>query len=227
MNAGFNAATDIFSLGADWKVKSSDENASVSTAECQNRYADVTARDQYGAKIAPTATYELAADVTSLPDLGTVVTINSKKVAIQRMVLRSSNGQFPTLEVTGAQIDDAATAAVRTYSCGTIALSPRKIAQDALGWLGGTTPDTLTDATFTFEVDVSQSEPKGVIAAHDVTNGRVEAAYVHTSGTGAAPTVPSVSGTKVVSAPATKSSPENDYVTYSFSITDSLTGTDA
>ena len=32
-NAGFNAATDIFSMGNDWGVRSSNENRSGSTAE--------------------------------------------------------------------------------------------------------------------------------------------------------------------------------------------------
>ena len=225
-NAGFNAATDIFSMGANWKVKTSNMNASVSTAECPNRYDDVTHRDQYGERIAPTATYELAAAVTSLPALGSIVTIESKKVAISQLVVRTSHGQFPTLEVTGVQVQNSATA-VRTYSCGTIALAPRKMAQDILKWLGNSTPDTLTEAVFTFSANVMPSEPKGEIVNHDVTNGRCEASYTHTSGTAAAPTVPTVTGSKVVSAPSSKSSPENDYVTFAFSITDSLTGTDA
>lgn len=225
-NAGFNAATDIFGLGESWKVKTCDLNASVNTAECPNRFDDVTARDQYGERTAPTATYELAAAVTTLPALGSLVTIDGKKVAIAQMTVRTAHGQYPTLEVTGAQVQSGAAKSVRTYACGTVALVPRKHAQDILKWLGNATPDTLTEATFTFSADVTPSEPKGEIVNHDVSNGRCEASYTHTSGTGAAPTVPTVTGSKVVSAPSSKASPENDYVTYAFSITDTLTGTD-
>lgn len=225
-NAGFNAATDIFSMGANWKVKTSSMNASVNTGECPNRYDDVTHRDQYGQKIAPTATYELAAAVTSLPALGSIVTIDTKKVAIQRLAVRTAHGQFPTLEVTGVEVESGATAK-RTYACGTIALEPRRRAQDILGLLGSSTPDTMTEANFTFEADVQPSEPKGEIVNHDVTNGRYEAEYTHTSGTGTPPSSPTVSGTQVVSAPISKTSPENDYTTFGYTIIDSLTGTDA
>lgn len=225
-NAGFNAATDIFNLGANWKVKSCNLNASVSTAECYNRFDDVTARDQYGEKIAPTATYELAGSVTSLPALGSIVTIDAKKCAISQMVVRTAHGQYPQLEISAVQVEDGATGSVRTYACGTVAIQPRKHAQDILKWLDNTTPDTLTEATFTFSANVLASEPQGVIVNHDVSDGRCEAAYTHTSGTGTAPAVPSVSGSRVVSAPSSKSSPENDYVTYSFAITDTLTGAD-
>ena len=194
-------------------MKSCNLNASVSTAECYNRFDDVTARDQYGEKIAPTATYELAGSVTSLPALGSIVTIDAKKCAISQMVVRTAHGQYPQLEISAVQVEDGATGS-------------RKHAQDILKWLDNTTPDTLTEATFTFSANVLASEPQGVIVNHDVSDGRCEAAYTHTSGTGTAPAVPSVSGSRVVSAPSSKSSPENDYVTYSFAITDTLTGAD-
>lgn len=225
-NAGFNAATDIFSMGAKWKVKNSSLNGSVSTAECPNRYNDVTHRDQYGEKIAPTATYECVDDVDELPDIGSIVTIDSKKVAIQKIVVTTAKGAAPTADVTGVQVQSGATE-VRTYSCGTVAISPRHRAQDVTGDLGNSTPDTLTGATFTFEANVQPSEPKGEIVNHDVSNGRYEAAYTFTSGTGTPPSAPTVSGSKVVSGPVTPVHPENDYVTYSLSVTDSLTGTDA
>lgn len=225
-NAGFNAATDIFSLGENWKVKDCNLNASVNTAECYNRFDDVTHRDQYGEKIAPTATYEIAAGAKSLPALGSLVTIDGKQVAISQIVVRTAHGQYPTMEVSGVQVQSGASKAVRTYDCGTVAIQPRKHAQDILKWLGDSTPDTLTEATFTFSANVLTSEPQGVIVNHDVSDGRCEAQYTHTSGTGTAPTVPAVSGSKVVSSPSSKSSPENDYVTYAFSITDTLTGTD-
>ena len=225
-NAGFNAATDIFEMGANWKVKNSDDNGSVETAECPNRYNDVTHRDQFGQRIAPSATYELVDDVTSLPAIGSIVTISSKKVAIQRIRVSTGAGQVPTAEVSGVQVEDEATAK-RTYSCGTIALSPRHRAQDILGLLGAITPDTLTEANVTFEATVQPSEPKGEIVNHDVFGGRYEAEFTHTSGTAASITAPTASGTKVVSAPVSDSHPENDYIVTTYSVTDSLTGTDA
>lgn len=225
-NNGFNAATDIFSMGASWKVKSSDTNASGSVAECPNAVGDTTHRDAYGQRIAPAAEYTLAADVTSLPALGTVVTIETKKVMISQIVVKTAKGSAPTASVSGVQVNDSATTR-RTYSCGTIALSARHKAQDILGLLGETTPDTLTESTFTFSITPSLADPKGEIANNDCADGKVVAQFTHTSGTGAAISAPDVSGaTKVVSDPVSRTSPENDYVTVSYSVTDSLTGSE-
>lgn len=226
-NAGFNAATDIYSMGADWKVQSNSMNASGSVAECPNALNDITHRDAYGVRIAPSAEYTLIADVEELPDLGSIVTVDGKKVMITQISIKTSKGAAPTASVSGVEVQAGATAK-RTYSCGEINLTARHRAQDILGLLGQTTPATLTESTFTFSVQPSLAEPQGAIYNCDCGDGRVVAQYTHTSGTGAAISAPTVSGTaQVVSEPVSKTSPENDYVTVSYAVTDSLTGTEA
>ena len=226
-NAGFNAATDIFSMGADWGVRSANENRSGSTAECPNSLGDITHRDQYADRVAPSAEYVLEDDVDELPDLGTVVPIGNNKVAINSITVKTSKGAAPTASVSGVQVSSDATTK-RTYSCGEIALSARHRAQDILGLLGSSTPPTLTEATFTFTCDITLADPKGSIANFDVSNGKVVASYTHTTGDGTTVSAPSVTGnTKVVSAPVSKDSPENDYTTTTYAVTDTLTGTDA
>ena len=229
-NAGFNAATDIFGMGANWKVGSSNDNASGSVAECPNSNGDRTHRDPYAQRIAPSAEYVLKANVTSLPALGSIVTVNTKKVMLTRIVVKTAQGAAPTASVSGVEVESGATAK-RTYACGTIALTARHRAQDILKMHGSNAnslPATCTEATFTFEIDATLADPKGTIEASDCSNGRVTAQFTHTSGTGAAISAPAVSGTtKVVSEPVSKTSPENDYVTVTYSLLDSLTGTDA
>ena len=223
-NNGFNAATDIFSMGAKWKVKSNDTNASGSVAECPNAVGDTTHRDAYGKRIAPSAEYTCVDDVDELPDLGTILTIETKKVMISQIVIKTAKGSAPTASVSGVQVEDGATTG-RTYSCGEIALSARHKAQDILGMLGENTPDTLTESTFTFSITPSLADPKGTVEASDCADGKVVAQFTHTSGTGEAISAPAVSGTtKVVSDPVSKTSPENDYVTVTYSVTDSLVG---
>lgn len=223
MNAGFNASTDIFSMGSAWKVKSCNIGKSASVAECPNNMADITHRDVYAERIAPSAEYELVQDVTELPALGTVVTIDGKKVAINSISIKTSKGAAVTASVSGVQVADNATTK-RTYGCGTIALTCRHRAQDIIG---STTPATLTDATFAYTADVTVSEPKGVIENHDVSNGKLVASYTHTCGDGTEPTPATPTGTAaVVSQPVTKSSPENDYITTEYAVTKSLTGTE-
>lgn len=226
-NAGFNAATDLFSLGSSWKVKSCNINKSASTAECPNALGDITHRDAYGERIAPGAEYELVADVTSLPDPGSVVTIDTKKVAISSMTLKTTKGAPVTLSVAGVQVTDSATTK-RSYSCGTLAISARHRAQDVLGLLGTTMPTTVTESTVTFTADVSVSEPQGNIENFDVANGKVVATFTHTIGDSTTVTAPTVSGNDaVVSQPVTKTSPENDYTTVEYAVTKSLTGSEA
>jgi len=227
-NAGFNAATDLFNMGSSWKVKSSNLNKSASAAECPDSQGDITHRDAYGEKIAPTAEYELGAtDVTSLPPLGTVVSVGTAKVAIASIAIKTTKGAPVTATVTGVQVQAAATTK-RTYACGTVNIAARHKAQDILGLLGQTCPATLTDATVTFSADVTVAEPQGDIVNHDVSNGKVVASFTHTSGDGAAIAAPTVTGNDaVVSQPVTTTSPENDYVTTEYGVTKSLTGTDA
>ena len=224
-NAGFNAATDIFNLGAAWKVKSNDLNATVNTAECPNYLGDITARDQYGEQIAPTAEYECASASATLPALGTVVDVDGKKVAISRIVVNTRVGSAPTVQVSGVQVESGAKT-LRTYALPKLTFSTRHRAQDITGDLGTTVPATLTSGQFTFEANITRAEPKGEITASDVSNGRYEAQYTHTVGDGTAISAPNVTGAKVVSAPVSKSSPENDYTTYTYSVSGSLTGTE-
>ena len=227
-NAGFNAATDIFGMGEEWGVRSTNDNASGSTAECPNSDGDITHRDQYGNRIAPSADYVLEADVDELPDLGTVVAVGSKKVAIKTITIKTIKGVAASASVNGVEVPATATTG-RTYSCGEISLSARHRAQDILGWLGQTTPKTLTEATFTFSCDITLADPKGVIENFDVSNGKVVAQYVHTVGDNTAVSAPTITGstTKVVSDPVSKDSPENDYTTTTYSITDSLAGAES
>lgn len=225
-NAGFNAATDIFGLGENWKVKSATLNASGSTAECKNSLGDVTHRDHYGDRIAPSAEYEIAGEVTSLPALGKVIDVDGRKVCLSQITITTRAGAAATVSVSGVQVEDGATT-LRTYACPGVKITTRHRAQDATGDLGATAPATLTEATFTFQVDVTLAEPKGEICASDVSNGRYEASYTHAVGDATEIAAPECTGSKVVSSPVSKSSPENDYVTYSYSVTDTLTGTDA
>lgn len=227
MADGFNASTDIFNFGANWKVRSSNENKSASVAECQNCFGDVTHRDKYAERIAPTADYVLGADVTSIPSLGTVVDVGGKKVAINSITINTSRGAAVSASVSGVQVSDGATTG-RTYACGVSAISARHRAQDILGLLGETMPETVTEASFAFSCDVTPAEPKGEIVNFDVSNGRVVASYTHTVGDGSTVAAPAVTGNaKVVSSPASKSCPENDYTQTTYSITNSLVGTDA
>lgn len=225
-NAGFNTATDLFNMGSAWEVKSSNINPSNSVAGAPNFIGDITHRDAYGERIAPSAEYVLVDDTDKLPALGTVVTIDGKKVAISSISVKTSKGEAPTATVTGTQVEDDAPT-VRTYSCGDITLSARHRAQDIVGYHGSFMPSTINSSTFNFTCDVTLADPKGVIESSDCSNGKIEAQYEHVSGDGASITAPAVSGTaKVVSAPAAKGNPENDYVTVSYSITDSLTGSE-
>lgn len=226
MNAGFNAATDIFSLGDAFAVKGANLNKSCSTAECKNYLGDVTHRDQHSERIAPTAEYELLEEITEIDFLGKVIEIGGKTVAIESVSVNTAVGSAPTISVTGKQIEDGGTAK-RTYECPAVKVTPRHRAQDITGDLGETTPATLTSASFTFSVDITTAENKGEISASDCSNGRYEASYTHTVGDGSEVTAPAVSGSKVVSAPVSKNMPENGYVEYTYAINGTLTGEEA
>lgn len=226
-NAGFNAATDLFSMGSAWKVKSSNLNKSASAAECPNNLGDITHRDAYGEKIAPTAEYELVSDVDTLPAPGTVISVGTAKVAISSITIKTTKGAPVTASVSGVQVE-AAAVTKRTYSVGTIAISARHRAQDICGLYGNAMPTTVTESSVTFSADITVAEPQGNIVNHDVSNGKMVATFTHTCGTEVEAVAPTVSGNDaIVHQPVTKTSPENDYITYEVGVTKSLTGEEA
>ena len=224
-NTGFNAASDIFSLGTSWKPVSLTANKSHSVAECKNSFGDIVARDVYGETVAPSVDYELVAAVTSLPALGTVVSYDSKKIAISSITIRTSMGAAPTATVSGTRVEDGASTG-RTYALPTLAISTRHRAQDITSE-HATEPSTLSEATFTFTCDVTTASADGEIVSSDVSNGRYEASFTNTlSSATASVTLPSVSGTKVLSSPETKTFARDGYITTAYTATDSLTGSE-
>lgn len=226
-NAGFNAATDLFSMGSSWKVKSSNLNKSASAAECPNSDNDVTHRDAYGERIAPAAEYELVEDVGELPAPGTVVTIGTVKVAISSITIKTAKGAPVTASVSGVQVE-ASAVTKRTYDVGNIAISARHRAQDICGLYDNAMPKTVTESSVVFSADITVAEPQGDIVNHDVSNGKMVATFTHTCGTEVEAVAPTVSGNDaIVHQPVTKTSPENDYITYEVGVTKSLTGEEA
>lgn len=171
------------------------------------------------------------------------------------LTITTQTGSAPTVSASGQTVQSGASAALRTYVLPTITLSPRHRAQDFLGLCtikkGVNAADPSVDygldsVSAIFPIEFTLAQPKGELANYDLHAGMATVDfsmnwYVHggTPDTLTAPTIMCVStltlkvGTGTVTVPVTmtapvsKSCPENGYVSYKWQASFPLIGKDA
>ena len=214
-----NATKDSLSL------KSSSLNKSASVAEAKDDKGDVVAEEVFGEQASPSATYELKDDL-DLDDitLGAVTTVDSKPYVLSSVSFNTAPAGVPEIQCGGEQVEPGATTANST----TIELPEMTLKKwhDAqiLGsafTLSGT-GSYLNGCNYSAKCDVTKATVDGTIVAHDVQNGRIEvqATIVQTGST--APTVTAAQGW-VVTSPLTTDNPDEDYPTWTVTLTKYLT----
>lgn len=229
-HAGFSAPIDWFSMaGSTMAITGSSDGRSNQVAEAVDAQGDVTARDIYGDKVAPSAEYILKSALTALTALGSISSVTfgsaTKKVMVTSITVTTNTGAIPTISASGVEVESGASTG-RTYSCGTIALACRAKAQDILSAITATNAD-LNSASFTFSINpvIGETAASGVVAS-DCNKGSVVAqySYVQTGSTDA--TFSGASGYDVTAAP-TATRNDGAYIEWSVSVTGDLTGSDA
>lgn len=230
MNGGFSAKIDWFSLAGDsLAITGSSDGRSNQTAEAVDENGDVSARDIYGDKVAPSAEYILKAAMTALAALGTVTSVTygstTKKVMLTQITVTTTQSAIPTISASGVEVESGASTK-RTYATGTIALACRSRAQDIISAITATNAD-LNSATFTFSITpvIGETATDGVVAS-DNCKGQVVASYsfVQTGATDA--TFTAKTGYAVTAVPSATRN-DGSYIEWSVTATGDLTGTDA
>ena len=134
---------DYFTLGTATngavKVVESSENRSLQTASGQNIYGDAAVVDSYGETSAPSAAYDLIADIEHDPavpaktliELGTVSTVTgvAKPVVLGTLTISTQAGQAPTISASGQMVQTGAVQ-LRAYKLPAFMLSARHRAQE-------------------------------------------------------------------------------------------------
>lgn len=256
MSTTFNKAVDYFKLVADsspkLKIKSSNENRSKQTASGQNTHGDTVVVDGYGETAAPSAEYEVIADMAAadLPILGSVVAAansgisiggTSRPVALGSISISTQTGAAPTFTANGQAIHVGGTQK-RWYVLATafpaFALTTRHRAQDFLGLCsikkGSSAASPVEDyglssVNATFPVEFTLAQPQGEILNYDLHGGTVTVDYTMNWYSATAPTIELASGVPAnttITNPEGRSDPENGYTQYTWQVSVPLVGSD-
>lgn len=204
MSATFNAAKDYFKLVPDsspkLKVKSSSENRTKQTATGPNTPGDTVVVDGYSETAAPSAEYEVIADMAAadLPVLGKVIAAADAGVSIGGTAhpvclggirISTRTGSAPTLTANGQVIQVGGTQK-RWYNLAALfaafALTTRHRAQDFLGLCdikkGSSAASPVEDYGLSsvdadFPVEFTLAQPQGTILNYDLHGGTVTVGY--------------------------------------------------
>jgi hypothetical protein len=225
MNDGFSAAEDYFSPNAALVAKSSQDGKTSSVAEAPDEYGDTAAHDVYGELLNPSVEYAVKAAITkttTLCVLGSIHTINNKKVMLTTCAITTGAGNPPTVTLSGVEVEADATAK-RTYPV-KIDLLPRSKAQDVAGAFTASTK--FTQINTTFSVDPHVQTVGGTPVASDASHGKVEVAATMTDGDGTGVISAATAGGFTVTAAPAETDPDANYITRAATATKFLTGTE-
>lgn len=241
----FNAGIDYFGLetSAAGKVKctSSNENRSKQSTSGANTYGDAAVVDSWGETAAPSAEYTVIAELTKagFPALGAVNTDTEgfdKPVVIGSLTINTSNGNAPTLSVSG-QVVQTGAKTLRDYKLPDFTLSPRHRAQDFLSFCTiktGTTDASdiddygLENVSATFPIEITLAQPKGEVKNYDLHGGMATCNYTMNWYAATAPTIvlttEATTRGATMSAPVDKSCPEGGYTQYTWTVSFPMKG---
>lgn len=224
-NQGFSAAEDYFSPNAALQAKSSQDGKTSSLAECPDEYGDTVAYDVYSELLNPSVEYVVKSAITkatTLVTLGSIHTVNGKKVMLTTCVVTTSANNPPTVSLSGVEVESGATAK-RTYAV-KIDLLPRSKAQDVAGAF--TASSKFTQITTTFSVDPHVQTVGGTPVASDASHGKIEVAATMTDGDGTGTITAATAGGFTVTAAPAESDPDANYITRTATATKFMAGTE-
>lgn len=213
------------SVSTSLTLKSSTLNKTASVAEATDEKGDVVAEEVFGDVASPSVTYELKADL-DLDDitLGSITTVDSKPYVLSSVSFSTAPATVPEVQCSGEQVEAGATTAnSTTIELPSISLKKWHDAQilgEAFSLSG--TGCYLNGCNYTVSCDVTKATVDGVIVAHDVENGRIEVQVTIVQSGSTAPTVTAASGW-VVTSPLTTDNPDEDYPSWTCTVTKYLT----
>lgn len=218
----FLAKTDYFGLaGTALECTASNDGASASVAEAKGADGSVVAHEVYGEALAPSCDYLLKADWTSAAGavkLGSVKATDGKSVALSTVSINTSAGSAPTVAASGEQVEDGATDGC-LYEVPEFSLPKTHHAHILFSafTLSGEGCH-LAAANYTASAGVTKATKDGAVLAHDVGEGKIEAAVTIVQTGAAAPSLDAGEGWSITS-PLAMTNPDADYPTYSATLT--------
>lgn len=218
----FLAKTDYFGLsGTALECTASNDGASASVAEAKGADGSIVAHEVYGETLAPSCDYLLKADWTSAAGavkLGAVTAADGKKIVLGNLAVNTAAGSAPTVAASGEQVEEGATEGC-LYEVPAFSLPKTHHAHILFGafTLSGAGCH-LTAANYTASAGVTKATKDGAVLAHDVGEGKIEAAVTIVQTGSAAPSLSVGEGWSITS-PLAMTNPDADYPTYGATLT--------
>lgn len=219
----FKNKVDYFGLSdkAGIVCTSNTENRTTQTAEANGEDGFIVAVESFGEQIAPSNDYMLSGNVTlSNIKLGSVKTIEGKRVMLGSITASTTAGGQPTLQASGQQIEDNATLSGCTCTLPSITISPLFHAQTFGAFTLSGNGAHLTQSTFAANCDVGTAVKDGVIIGSDLVGGSatVTGTIQVSDQSYPTPVITPTNGWKVT-APLTLSNPNGAFPEYTFGLT--------
>lgn len=227
------AKTDYIGLASNaaLSLKSSSLNDSANNVEAQNEIGDVVANDLLSPNASPSCTYEvIAALALGSIKLGKISTIgtgaSARAFAITEISVNTAPATVPELVVTTEEVENTATDAnSTTIDAGELSLAQWHDAQI----LGGAfelegTGCYINGCNYAIRGELTKATVNGKCVAHDIQNGRIECQVTIVQSSSTPPTLAAGTGWQVTS-PLTPDNPDEDYPTWTATVTKYLTST--
>lgn len=222
----FKTKTEYFGLAsiAGLKLVSTVENKSASNVEARGEDGFAIAREVFGERVAPSAEYEVIADVNvKTLELGTINTVDSKKIAFLTLRASTSAGSAPKVSAAGQDVGNSTATGTCKVALPEVVIKALHHAQNFGQFSISGQGAHLTDSSIEFTAQLSEASKDGDIIAYDVVDGRITI-----SGTiqvsDAAYGKPSVTATGYdFTSPVTETNPDSNFPTYTFTAVKSLT----
>lgn len=223
----FKQKIDIYGLSAitGLEVASYTENKTAQTVEAQGEDGFVIANQVFGEVNSPACEYVVKGRNINLGtiSLGGIHVADGKSYCLTNVSITTGAGQTPTVNASGSQVEDNATAACTATLTG-VSFSGLHHAQTFGAFELSGTGAHLTNSSFDAACTVNPVTKDGVIIAHDITDGRLTVnGTIQVSDVSYPTPVLSVASGWVVTAPMTETNPDSAYPTYTFTLTKYLT----
>ena len=227
----FPAKVDVYGLAEANKIiiQSTTGGETATNVEATGEDGSIVANSVIGELANPSCDMQLQADVTKAAGawkIGGVTTSNSKKFALEKISITTSGGAAPSISVSGKQVNSGATTGCY-YPVPAFSLSLKHHAQILFSafTLAGTGVH-LTGASYEISGNINVVTIDGVPIAFDVTQGKIEVSVTIKQCGEATPVLSAGTGFEITS-PLASSNPDADYPTWTATLTQYLTKSDA
>lgn len=158
--------------------------------------------------------------------LGGISNVEGKSYCLTDVSITTAAGQAPTINCSGQQVEENATAAC-TSSLGVTSLNGLHHAQTFGAFTVNGDGCHLTQCSMSAKCVLNVVSKDGIALAHDIYDSRIEiAGTIQVSDADYnEPSIVVESGW-IITAPLTETNPDSNYPTYTFTLTKYLTGTE-